>query len=84
MDINDIRTKLLALLRTVAPDVDTGSIDPERAFRDQFDFDSMDSLHFATAVSEAFGIDIPERDYSNLASLNAAAQFVLKHLPGPA
>lgn len=80
MDIRDIRTRLLGLLMAIAPDIDAQHIDPERALRDQFDFDSMDALHFATAVSEAFGIEIPERDYARLSSLGGAAEFVLNRL----
>ncbi len=40
----------------------------------------MDRLHFATAVSEAFGIGIAETDYPQLASLRAAAAFVQDRL----
>ncbi len=76
MDPNEIRTKLLSLLTAVAPDIEPASVDPERDLRDQFDFDSMDSLHFAAAVSEAFGIGIAETEYPQLASLRAAAAFV--------
>ena len=81
MDNNEIRTRLLALLSRIAPDVDADRIDPKRPLRDQFDFDSMDALHFAAALSEAFHLDIPERDYPQLASLEGAALFVLSHLP---
>ena len=84
MDIRDIRTRLLELLTAIAPDIDAAHVDPQRALHEQFDFDSMDALHFATAVSQSFGIDIPERDYASLASLESAAQFVLSHLPAGA
>ena len=80
MDPNEIRTKLLSLLTTVAPDIEPESVEPERALRDQFDFDSMDALHFATAVSEAFGIEIAETEYPKLASLRAAGEFVQQRL----
>lgn len=80
MDPNEIRAKLLSLLTSVAPDIEPGSVDPERDLRDQFDFDSMDALHFATAVSEAFGIEIAETEYPRLASLRAAAAFVHERL----
>jgi acyl carrier protein len=80
MDPNEIRTKLLSLLTTVAPDIEPENIDPELALRDQFDFDSMDALHFATAISEAFGIEIAETEYPRLASLRAAGEFVQQRL----
>jgi acyl carrier protein len=80
VDSSEIRTKLLSLLASVAPDIEPDRVDPGRNLRDQFDFDSMDALHFATAVSETFGIAIAETDYSQLASLTAAEQFVQAQL----
>ena len=80
MEPKEIQTKLLALLTGVAPDIDPASIEPSQNLRDQFDFDSMDALHFATAVSEAFAIDIAEADYPRLASLEGAQRFVEERL----
>lgn len=80
MDPNEIRARLLTLLTTVAPDIEPQSVDPAQALRDQFDFDSMDALHFATAVSEAFGIEIAETDYPELTSLESAGRFVAARL----
>lgn len=76
MDPNEIRARLLTLLSGVAPDIEPKSVDPEHDLRDQFDFDSMDRVHFAAAVSEAFGIEIAETDYPKLASLRAAGDFI--------
>jgi acyl carrier protein len=81
MDRNDIQARLLSLLMTVAPDIEPASVDPARDLREQFDFDSMDALHFAAAVSEAFHIDIAETEYPRLASLRAAGDFVAQRLP---
>ena len=80
MDRNQIHTQLLALLTGVAPDIDPDSVDPVRNLRDQFDFDSMDALHFAVAVSETFGIEIAETDAAALANLKSAEQFVEQRL----
>lgn len=82
----DIRSRLLALLSAIAPDIDPAAIDDETALREQFDFDSMDTLHFMTAISEAFGIDIPEKDYTELAAIGGACRYVARRtgiaLPG--
>lgn len=80
MNPSEIHSQLLSLLTSVAPDIEPQSVDPERDLRDQFDFDSMDALHFATAVSEAFGIGIAETDYPKLGSLRAAGDFVSARL----
>jgi acyl carrier protein len=80
MDPSEIQAKLLSLLTAVAPDIEPESVDPGRGLRDQFDFDSMDALHFATAVSEAFHIPIAETEYAKLATLDAARDFVQQRL----
>jgi acyl carrier protein len=79
----DIPGRLLALLADIAPDIEGASVDPERDFRDQFDFDSMDSLHFATAISEAFGIEVAEKDYSQLTGLRKASDYVRGRIARP-
>jgi mannose-1-phosphate guanylyltransferase len=47
---------------------------------DQFDVDSMDTFNFAIALNKTFGIDIPETDYRELASLAKAAAYVRAQL----
>ena len=76
MQTRNVSERLLALLTDVAPDIDPASVVPDRLLRDQFDFDSMDTLHFATAVSREFGIDVAEADYAELASLAKASAYV--------
>lgn len=76
METKDIRTRLLALLTGVAPDIDPATLDPVQDVRDQVDFDSMDRLHFAMAISEEFHIDIPEQDYPRLGALQQACEYV--------
>ena len=83
MAANDTRDKLLALLCEIAPDITPENVDPDRNLRDQFDFDSMDALHFATAISESFGIDIAETDYPRLANLRDAEAFVQERAHTP-
>jgi len=76
-----LESQILALLVEVAPDVDPSAVRPELSFRDQFDFDSMDSFNFAIALSRHFGIDIPERDYRQLSSLEGCAAYLRHRLP---
>ncbi len=73
--------QLLELLAGVAPDVDPATVRPDVAFRDQFDFDSMDLLNFATAIHERFGIDVPERDYRRLASVDTCVAYLRESRP---
>ncbi len=75
-----LKTRVLELLVGVAPDVDPASVRADRDFRDQFDFDSMDQFNFAIAVHEAFGIDIPERDYRQLTGLDKCVTYLRSRL----
>jgi acyl carrier protein len=45
-------------------------------FRDQFDFDSMDTLNFVIGLHKASNIEIPKMDYLKLASLDNCVTYV--------
>jgi acyl carrier protein len=76
-DAARLRRTVLDALTQVAPDVDLGTLDHTRAFRDQFDFDSMDYLNFVTALHRALGVDIRESEYPQLATVDGAVQYLI-------
>ena len=80
MTTHDVEQRVLELFLDIAPDVDPAVLDRAVAFRDQFDFDSMDTLNFAIALHQTFAIDVPETDYRELASLNKAVAYVARQL----
>jgi acyl carrier protein len=80
MDREQLARRVLELLTTIAPDVEAESVIPGVAFRDQFDFDSMDTLNFAIALHREFGVDVPETDYANLASLDRCVAYLAGRL----
>lgn len=75
-----IEARVLQLFLEVAPDVDAAKLRRDVAFRDQFDFDSMDTLNFAIGLHQAFGVEVPETDYRELASLSKAVAYVARRL----
>lgn len=76
----EMKGRVLELLAGVAPDVDIQAVRPELEFREQFDFDSMDVFNFAAALHAEFGLDIPERDYRQLLSLDRCVAYLGKQL----
>jgi acyl carrier protein len=80
MIAHDVEQRVLQIFLDIAPDVDPAILNRDEAFRDQFDFDSMDTLNFAIALHRAFGIDVPETDYRELASLSKAVEYVARQL----
>lgn len=76
MSASSIEQQVLQVFLQVAPDVDAARLKRDVPFRDQFDFDSMDTLNFAIGLHKQFDIDVPETRYRELASLAKAAAFV--------
>jgi acyl carrier protein len=72
--------RILALLTEIAPDVDPAGVLPAVDFRDQFDFDSMDTLNFAISLHRELGVDVPEAEYSRLASLDKCVAYLQEKL----
>lgn len=80
MNAADIDQVMRTALGSVAPDLEIDQLDPELLIRDQADFDSMDTLNFAIALSRALGIDVPESDYGRLASLAECRRYLASKL----
>jgi acyl carrier protein len=81
MDRDELVRRVLQLLTEIAPDVDPASVIPGIDFRDQFDFDSMDTLNFAVALNRELGVDVPEKDYAQLASLDKCVAYLYQAMP---
>jgi acyl carrier protein len=80
MDSAELARRVLSLVTGIAPDVDAAGVIPGIDFRDQFDFDSMDTLNFAIAWHRELGVDVPEADYAQLASLDKCVAYLLPRI----
>lgn len=76
-ELKDLATRALY---DIAPDLEGEVILPEENFRDQFEIDSMDFLNFVIKLHEATGIEIPERDYAQLATLSGCISYLKARL----
>ncbi|WP_041657063.1 acyl carrier protein [Azoarcus sp. KH32C] len=65
----ELRANVIAILRTIAPEVEADELRDDRPLRQQVDLDSMDWLNFLIGISERLGVSIPEADYGRLATL---------------
>jgi len=68
---------ILRTLKQIAPEADFVGLSPDKRFRDQFQFDSMDFLNFALALQDELKIRIPEEDFPSLATLNGCIDYLL-------
>lgn len=70
------RTTIVEALLEVAPEADPAAIADDVPLRDQLDIDSMDFLTFLEALAERTGVEIPEEDYDEVATLEGCAAYV--------
>jgi acyl carrier protein len=73
---DETRTLLARLLRGVAPDVDLDAVDPAAPLQEAAELDSMDFLNLVTALYDQTGIEVPERDYPLIASVDGFVAYV--------
>lgn len=78
MNTEAIRGTVLRHLGDIAPEADLTRLNPRADLREELDIDSMDRMNFLTAVSHEFQMDIPERDYSQLVSLDDCVRYIQK------
>jgi acyl carrier protein len=88
MNDESARQLLQTLLHRIAPEIDLDAVDPDAGLQEELDIDSMDFLNLMTALYEEAGIDVPERDYPQLATLNGCIAYVARAAgedlrPGP-
>jgi acyl carrier protein len=77
MNADDARALLARLLlHGIAPEIDLNNVDPDALLQDELDLDSMDFLNLVTALHDETGIDVPERDYPQLATVNGFVGYI--------
>jgi len=72
----EIKTRVIAIIKSIAPEVEEGELRADRPLRDQIDLDSMDWLNVLVAVNEKLHVDIPEADYGKLVTLDNLVAYL--------
>lgn len=79
MTREQLSATILEALGEIAPEAVSSEIDPRLNLREQLDLDSMDFLNFVIALHKKLGVSIPETDYSRLATLDGAIDYLLRN-----
>jgi acyl carrier protein len=75
-DRETLKATALDILRSIAPEVEAGDIEPSRPLRNQVDLDSMDWLNFLIGLHRRLGVNIPEADYARLVTLDNVLDYL--------
>ena len=78
MTTDELHALIRTTLQEIAPDVDATTLADDADLQRTLDLDSMDFLNFVIALSEATGVEIPERDYPFMATVGGAADYLLE------
>lgn len=76
MTEQELRTAFLEELVQIAPDLNADTIGADEHIQDDLELDSMDVLNLVTALHERFGVDIPEAEYPQIATVSLAAKYL--------
>jgi acyl carrier protein len=72
----DIREAVISILSDIAPDEDLSDLKEDIAFRDQLEMDSMDFLDIVMELRKRYRVQIPEEDYTELASMESTVKYL--------
>ncbi len=64
------------IINTIAPDEDVANLDHAERLRDQIDLDSMDFLDIVMELRKLYGVQVPEEDYKELATLDGCVNYL--------
>ena len=77
MTKDDVKQIVKDIIEEIAPDEDLSNLEDAVRLRDQLDLDSMDFLDIVMELRKQHGIEVPEADYPELASLQSCADYLL-------
>jgi len=71
-----IKSLILEIIAEIVPDEDLSHLKSDIRIRDQIELDSMDFLDIIMELRKRYGIEVPEDDYMELATLDSAVAYL--------
>lgn len=79
MNRTQLREVAVHALGELAPEADLATVHGDELLQEMLDLDSFDFLNFVQALHDATGIDIPEIDYPQIATLDGVVHYLETH-----
>ncbi len=76
MTPDEVKEAVKDIIATIAPDEDLAVLDHSKLLRDQIELDSMDFLDIVMELRKRYGVQVPEEDYKELASLESCGKYL--------
>ena len=76
----ELQKIIFAELQKIAPESDPAGLEPNESIREALDIDSYSFLKVLVGLHDRTGIEIPESDYGQLATLAGMLNYLRAHL----
>jgi acyl carrier protein len=83
MTKEEIKSVLMEIVAQIIPDEDLTNLKGDIPIREQVELDSMDFLDIIMELRKRYGIEVPENDYVQLATLDGSVAYLeprMRHL----
>ena len=82
MNREEIIAAIKDIIATIAPDEDLTGLKNDERLRDQIELDSMDFLDIVMELRKRYGVQVPEEEYQELATLQGCVDYLAPKLKG--
>ena len=72
----EIKAVIIDILEGIAPDEDLSDLKDDVSFREQLELDSMDFLDIVMELRKRYGVNVPDTDYMQLATLDSCVSYL--------
>jgi acyl carrier protein len=76
MNSDEARELMRRVLRPIAPEADLDDVAEGETLQEALDLDSIDFLSFVTGLAEATGLEMPERDYAKMSTVEGCVRYL--------
>lgn len=80
MTAAELRAVVLEALGEIAPEVEPRQVRGDVPLGEQLELDSIDLLELLERIGERTGVEVPERDYAKVATLDDCVDYLLARL----
>ena len=76
MTTDEVVVAVKDIIHTIAPDEDLSELATDVKLREQIELDSMDFLDIVMELRKLYGVQVPEEDYKELATLQGCVDYL--------
>ncbi|KFF61093.1 phosphopantetheine-binding protein [Cryobacterium sp. MLB-32] len=76
---DEARSAVIAAIALIAPEIGESDLDASARLRQDLELDSLDFLRLVETIAVQTGVDIPESDYPEIATVAGLIGYVASH-----